>query len=71
MSCAEGANGSTAKQKSDQAVQEEVQVQPAARENRMENPSNVEKGFSVNQGMNVKTCMGLTPTLNTMITCRS
>ncbi|KAK7852464.1 hypothetical protein CFP56_039132 [Quercus suber] len=45
MSSAEDGNGSTVKQKSDQAVRGEVQVQPAARENRMENPSNVERVF--------------------------
>nr|POE96733.1 hypothetical protein CFP56_43459 [Quercus suber] len=65
MSSAEDGNGSTVKQKSDQAVRGEVQVQPAARENRMENPSNVERGFSVNHGMNAENVHGI----NTNIEC--
>ena len=47
----EDSNGSEVKQNSGQAVQGEVQVQPAARENTLENPSNVDEGYSVNQGM--------------------
>nr|POE75256.1 hypothetical protein CFP56_14291 [Quercus suber] len=65
MSTAEDGNGSTAKQKFDQAIQKDVQVQPAARENRMENPSNVEKGFSVNHGMTTENVHGI----NTNIEC--
>lgn len=47
----EDGNGSEVKQNFSQAVQGEVQVQPTARENSLENPSNMDKGYSVNQGM--------------------
>ncbi|KAK9984275.1 hypothetical protein SO802_033800 [Lithocarpus litseifolius] len=54
----EDGNGSTVKQNSGKAVQGEVQVQSAARENSMENPSNMDKGCSVNQGMGAKIVHG-------------
>ncbi|KAL0007369.1 hypothetical protein SO802_008871 [Lithocarpus litseifolius] len=54
----EDGNGSTVKLNSGQAVQGLVQVQPAAKEDSMENPSNVDKDPSVNQGMGAEIAHG-------------
>ena len=67
----EDGNGSEVKQNFSQAVQGEVQVQPTARENSLENPSNMDKGYSVNQGWALILCMGITLKINAMLTCRS
>ena len=54
----EDGNGSEVKQNFSQAIQGEVQVQPTARENSLENPSNMDKGYSVNQGIGADIVLG-------------
>lgn len=58
MSHIEEGNGSAAKQSSGQAVQSLLQKQTAMREIRLDSPSNLENGYAVNQGMDVKNSHG-------------